>query len=204
LGGHDRHAQLEGLAAELREIDFAVLRSAAFGDVEPRHDLDARNQRRPQLGRQPQTGRQIAVAPEADDRQRLARVALDVDAGRAGHTRQRPVQFILGQQQALHPFRRTRTQQVRAFHRQRVQPGLVEEAQLQQGVAQADNGLAVLRLLRQDQLGQVVRHLTRGHAKRFGSGGRNSLCRCHGDFLADCWSGWHFRIQNSTIIFFVA
>src|SRR3546814_9261363 len=43
-GGHGAHAQVQFLALHAQH-DAAVLRQAALGDVEPRHDLDAADHR---------------------------------------------------------------------------------------------------------------------------------------------------------------
>ena len=60
-GRQGRDAQVDVLAAH-READAAVLRQPALGDVEPRHDLEARDDRGAQLG-----GRRLHVAQHAVD-----------------------------------------------------------------------------------------------------------------------------------------
>jgi hypothetical protein len=81
VGGHDGDAQLQLGPAKLGKVDLAVLRSAPLRDIQPRHDLDARHQRRPQPRRQAQIGFKVAVAAKADQGDLLARIGLDVNVG---------------------------------------------------------------------------------------------------------------------------
>ncbi len=77
---HGRDAQVDVLAAH-RELDAAVLRQAALGDVEARHDLDAREDRGAQLRRRRLDLAQHAVDAVAQAERLLER--LDVDVGGA-------------------------------------------------------------------------------------------------------------------------
>ena len=75
-GGHRGDAQVDVLAAH-RELDAAILGQAALGDVEARHDLDARDDRGAQL-----QGRRFDLAQHAVDAIAYAQVLferLDVD-----------------------------------------------------------------------------------------------------------------------------
>ncbi|EWS62472.1 hypothetical protein Y695_04301 [Hydrogenophaga sp. T4] len=98
------------------------------------------------------------------------RIALDIkaqhlDLHHAGHAGQRALQLVVRQQQAHHQFGRPGTQQIGALFGQGRQRGLVQHAQLQQGVAQGDDGLVMLRFQRSHQQRQAVHHLTRGPTK---------------------------------------
>ena len=84
---HGHHAQLEIERAELPEVDAPVLRAAALGDVEARHDLQARDRRAPEVVGQPQVFGEQAVVAEADDDALAAAVRFDVDVGRAAGVR---------------------------------------------------------------------------------------------------------------------
>ena len=77
---HRRHAQVD-LLALYPQADAAVLRQPPLGDVEVRHDLDARDHRGGEAARGRFDFVQHAVDPVADDEPVLER--LDVDIGRA-------------------------------------------------------------------------------------------------------------------------
>ena len=87
MGGHHGHTQFQRLATKFGKVDLAVLRTAALGNVQPGHDLDARHQRATQLGRQPQIGLQLTVLAKPDRREGIAPVGFDVDVGRMGALR---------------------------------------------------------------------------------------------------------------------
>ena len=78
--GKGRHAVVDDLLAHL-QLDAAVLRHAALGDVELRHDLEARDQRRLELHRRLHDFLQRAVDAVADADVVLE--ALEVDVRRA-------------------------------------------------------------------------------------------------------------------------
>ena len=81
-GGRDGgHAQIDVERAEAAELDLAVLGLAPLGDVELRHDLQARDHRLAELGRQVEVGDQRAVLAEAHAHVLAAGVRLDVDVG---------------------------------------------------------------------------------------------------------------------------
>ena len=79
-GGHRGHAQVDLLALHAQP-DAAVLRQPALGDVEVRHDLDARDHGRGQALRRRLDVVQHAVDAIADGEAVLER--LDMDVGRA-------------------------------------------------------------------------------------------------------------------------
>ena len=76
--GMRRDAHVDRAAGDA-QADAAVLRQAFFGDVELRHDLDARDQQRRDRALRPQHLAQHAVDAEAHDEPVLVR--LDVDVG---------------------------------------------------------------------------------------------------------------------------
>ena len=76
-GGHGGDAQVDLLAAH-GGLDAAVLRQPPLGDVEVRHDLDARGHGGAHGERQRLDGRQDAVEPVADAHAVLARLDMDV------------------------------------------------------------------------------------------------------------------------------
>ncbi len=75
----------------------------------------------------------------------------------AGHPRQGAVQLIVRQQHAPHQFRRAGAQQVGVLLDQGPDRGFIQDVQLQQGLAQAHDGLAVLGLNGHHEQGQAVR-----------------------------------------------
>ena len=80
VAGRDRRDAHVHRAAGDPERDAAVLRQALLGDVEPRHDLDARDDQRRDRALGLQHLAQHAVDPEPDHEAVLER--LDVDVGR--------------------------------------------------------------------------------------------------------------------------
>ena len=80
-GGDRGDAEIHVLAAH-RQLDAAVLRHAALGDVQPRHDLDAGGDRRGQVARRRLRLVQHAVIAVADAQAVLER--LDMDVGGLG------------------------------------------------------------------------------------------------------------------------
>ena len=91
-----RHADVDLLVAELQR-DAPVLRQPLLGDVEARHDLEARDERRVQRARRLDHVVQHAVDAEAHDRAPF--VGLEVEIGRALAQR-------LQQQRVDHPDHR--------------------------------------------------------------------------------------------------
>ena len=75
--GQDADAQVDGVAAD-READAAVLRHAAFGDVEVRHDLDARRDGKGQVPRRRHHFIQDAIGADADLELVLERLEMQV------------------------------------------------------------------------------------------------------------------------------
>ena len=86
-GGQHRDAQFQLAAAELAELNLAVLRAAALGNVQAGHHLDPGHQRAAQFGRQLQVSLQLALAAHAHPHRSVAHVGLDVDVGGAGLAR---------------------------------------------------------------------------------------------------------------------
>ncbi|MNQ78045.1 hypothetical protein D3C85_929470 [compost metagenome] len=78
--GRDAHVQR--LAAQ-RQGDAPVLRHALFGDVEPRHDLDARDQKRRDARVEAQGFAQDAIDPHPHDQGALIGLQVDVRGARA-------------------------------------------------------------------------------------------------------------------------
>ena len=83
LRGHGRHAQLDVASVRQLELDLAVLRLAALGDVERGHDLDAGHERATEAARHALILVARAVDAQPDHRVLLRSVRLDVDVGRA-------------------------------------------------------------------------------------------------------------------------
>ena len=79
-GRQRRHAHVEQLAPQ-RQADAAVLRHAALGDVEPRHDLHAADHHGRDVWRHTQRLAQHAVDPHSHDEASLIR--LDMNVGHA-------------------------------------------------------------------------------------------------------------------------
>jgi hypothetical protein len=73
-----------------------------------------------------------------------------------GNPGQRAVPFVLGDQEALDQFERTRAQQVGVFSKQLVQRIPVQEIELQQRFTEIQDGQAALPLERLDQQRQAV------------------------------------------------
>ena len=77
--GDGGHAHVDGLSVQL-QVDTAVLRQPALGDVQMRHDLEAGNQRgleQPHVGRHRHL-QQLAVHAVADSQVALQRLHVDV------------------------------------------------------------------------------------------------------------------------------
>ena len=74
-----RHAQLNLAPLRQTEFDFAVLRFASFGNVQARHDLEARYQGPPVAGRDALVFLTAAVDPHANHRVTARRIGLNVD-----------------------------------------------------------------------------------------------------------------------------
>ena len=112
-GRQRRDAHVDLLVAELQR-DAAVLRQPLLGDVEARHDLDARDQRRVQRARRLDHVAQHAVDAEAHDRARLVRLEVHVGGALAQRLQQQrvdhpdhrrlraAVEQVLGRRQVLH------------------------------------------------------------------------------------------------------
>ena len=100
------HAHVHGAGADA-QADAAVLRHALFGDVEFRHDLQARDQRRVQRPVGLHHFAQGAVDAEAHARMALVRLDVDVAGAVARRLRQQRVQHaddrgvVAGLQQVL-------------------------------------------------------------------------------------------------------
>ncbi len=75
-----RHTHIDKLATQ-RQADAAILRNAAFSDVEARHDLDTANNDWRDIGRQAEAFLQHAVGAHANDKARF--IWLDVNIGYA-------------------------------------------------------------------------------------------------------------------------
>ena len=79
--GNGGHTQFDIERAVLLELDLAVLRLAALGNIEVAHDLQARHHGLAEMRRHLDIGLQRAVDAKADAGLELARHGLDVDVG---------------------------------------------------------------------------------------------------------------------------
>ena len=82
-GGHGDHTQLDGRAAEAREVDLPVLRLAVLGDVHTGHDLDAGHHGKPKACGQLKVGRQFTINAQAHAHVLRGGLGFYVDVGSA-------------------------------------------------------------------------------------------------------------------------
>ena len=117
-GGQGRHAHVDALVAELQR-HASILRHALFGDVEARHHLQPRHQRRVQRARRLDHVVQHAIDPEAHHRAPLVGLEMQV---------RRLLAQGLQQQRVDHPDHRRvggRTEQILRLRNVLQQPGQI-------------------------------------------------------------------------------